>query len=317
MTRLTRLELQRFYARRSTRLVWAGLVVLLGILLVNVAQQVADNTPMRLQQRAVEESQACREAQAQARTTDPSANFGCDQITAESLRTLQAGLLPTAQSAIEEFALVLTVAAFLSGATFVAAEFTTGSMATWLTFEPRRHRVYASKLAAAGTGTLPVTGTVLVLLVLAVYVISARYGVVAAPGGDHGAVLGWMSLRVLVLTSAAAAGGAVLGTLLRHTAAALGLALAYFILVEGVFTGLITRFLKDPNPWLLRPNVDAWIHNGLSYPVDTACPPAFGPAGCTPAMHTITGSYAGIYLAVLLTAGVAVAGWAFIRRDVP
>jgi ABC-2 type transport system permease protein len=316
MTSLTRVELRRFYARLLTRLVWAGLVVLLGLLLVNVAQQVADNTPARVQQRVAEETQACRQGQADARRTDPSADFGCDQISADALRSAQVGFLPTTEEAMREFGPVLVLAAFLSGATFVAAEFTSGSLATWLTFEPRRRRVYASKVAAAATAVLPLAVAVLVLLVLAVYVISARNDLVGSPTGGQGGALAWSSLRVLVLTSAAAAGGAVLGALLRHTAAALGLVLAYFILVEGVFHGLITRLVADPNPWLLQPNVDAWIQNGRSYPIDTPCLAAPGPEGCVPVEHVITGTHAGVYLVVLLAAGVLVAGWAFTRRDV-
>src|SRR5690625_6478951 len=37
--------------------------------------------------------------------------------------------------------------------TFIASEFTTGTMSTWLTFEPRRQRVYASKLGAVAVAS--------------------------------------------------------------------------------------------------------------------------------------------------------------------
>jgi ABC-2 type transport system permease protein len=48
--------------------------------------------------------------------------------------------------------------AFLLGASFVAAEFSTGSLGNWLTFQPRRLRVGLSKLAAAAGGGLLVAG---------------------------------------------------------------------------------------------------------------------------------------------------------------
>ena len=42
--------------------------------------------------------------------------------------------------------MLLALAALVLGAGFAASEFSTGSIGTWLTFEPRRLRVYGSKL---------------------------------------------------------------------------------------------------------------------------------------------------------------------------
>lgn len=73
---------------------------------------------------------------------------------------------------------VLAFAAFLIGASFVGAEFSSGAIGNWLTFEPRRLRVYGSKLLAAATGlllrhTAAAIGVVMAYLVLAEGVFAA------------------------------------------------------------------------------------------------------------------------------------------------
>ena len=276
MTRLIQVELRRFFARRLTRLAGLGMVALLGLLLVNVHQQVAGNTPARVQQRISEQQQSCQDAQTHARASDPSANFGCDQIS-QHIQGAAAGFAATTLDTVSQFAPVLAMGAFLIGAGFVAAEFSTGSLSTWLTFEPRRRRVYGSKIAAVAVGMLPLSGLVLLLLVVAVYATTRSYDLVGQVSGGQRRDLVSATARVIVIASAAGVGGAVLGALLRHTAAALGLALAYFILVEGVFSRLITRFVPDSKPWLVVPNFNAWVRNGITYPIDTPCMSSPGP----------------------------------------
>jgi len=315
MTRLIQVELRRFFARRLTRLAALGMVALLGLLLVNVHQQVADNTPERVQQRISEQEQSCQGAQRQARASDPSANFGCDQIS-QQMQGAPAGFAAATLDTLSQFAPVLAMGAFLIGAGFVAAEFSTGSLGTWLTFEPRRRRVYGSKIAAVAVGMLPVSALVLLLLAVAVYATTRSYDVVGQVSGEQRRDLVSTTARVIVIASAAGVGGAVLGALLRHTAAALGLALAYFILVEGVFSGLITRFVPDSKPWLVIPNFNAWVRNGITYPIDTPCMSSPGPTECVPLTHTITLAHGATYLAVLVAVGVSVAAWAFTHRDV-
>lgn len=315
MTRLTGVELRRFFARRLTRLATLGMVGLLGLLLFSVHQQVADNTPERVQQRIAQQEQSCQAAQGQARTSDPSANFGCDQIS-QQMQGAPTGFAATTVDTMSQFAQVLAMGAFIVGAGFVAAEFSTGSLSTWLTFEPRRRRVYSSKIAAAALGMLPLSALMMLLLAGAVYAITRSYDVVGQVSSDQQRDLVSTAARVIVVASAAGVGGAVLGALLRHTAAALGVALAYFVLVEGVFSGLISRVAPDPRPWLVIDNVNAWVRGGITYPIDTPCMSSPGPTECVPLTHTISLAHGSTYLAVLVAAGVALAAWAFTHRDI-
>ena len=100
----------------------------------------------------------CLTQQAEVRKTDPKANLGCTTMEPKWASwgkpvVKYAELMPTVLSG---GSLLLAFVGFLIGAGFVAAEFSSGSMANWLTFEPRRPRVYASKLGAAGLGLLPI-----------------------------------------------------------------------------------------------------------------------------------------------------------------
>ena len=69
---------------------------------------------------------------------------------------------------------LFVLAPLLLAGSFVSAEFSTGSIGNWLTFAPRRVRVYLSKVLAAGLAIIPVTA-VAVGLVLGGSWLSYRY----------------------------------------------------------------------------------------------------------------------------------------------
>ena len=83
-------------------------------------------------------------------------------------------------------AVLLALAALVLGAGFTASEFSTGSIGTWLTFEPRRLRVFGSKLLAAGAGVVPLAVLTLATMTAAVWVFAHLWGSTTGPAGTWG-----------------------------------------------------------------------------------------------------------------------------------
>ena len=93
--------------------------------------------------------------------TAPDPDLGCGQMQLPAvggLRQTQDGLHEVMPNILLGGSYLLAFVAFLLGPSFVGAEFSSGSIGNWLTFEPRRLRVYGSKLIAAGAGMLPAGG---------------------------------------------------------------------------------------------------------------------------------------------------------------
>ena len=314
MIRLVRVELRRLFARRLTRLAGAGVLAVVAIALFGAQQRALDATPERIQERVGLQLQQCRDAQAETRRADPTADFHCDELGA-SLQGAPVEFVGLTTGLMSDLAFALAAIGFLVGAGFVAAEFTTGNLATWLTFEPRRIRVYASKLIAAALGSIPVSALGAGVLTLGVFALTTFYGVAGPVSGAQAVELAWLIVRVVVVSAAAAVGGAVLGGLLRNTAAALGVMLGYAILVEGIFAALISSLVADPRPWLVQSNFQAWVGHDLTYLVDS-CRNTDRGLTCEGVQRILTFGHASIYLTVLVMVFTALGAWVFTRRDV-
>ena len=126
----------------------------------------------------------------------------------------------------------------LGGASFIGAEYKAGTVTTVLTWEPRRVRVIAAKLLAAGI--VAAAAYVLLQALLGAALIPA----VTARGDDAGLDsefyrrVGGLLLRGGLVTGGAAVLGGSLAALGRNTTAALGGALGYLIVVEQIVRGL-------------------------------------------------------------------------------
>jgi ABC-2 type transport system permease protein len=203
-------------------------------------------------------------------------------------------------------------AAFLIGASFVGAEFSSGAIGNWLTFEPRRLRVYAGKLVAAAAGMAPLAVVVLTVVVGGTWLIVGYYGSTAGTTAKVWGDLAGTAGRTVVLTAAAGALGGVAALLLRHTAAAIGVAMAYLVVVEGMFGG----FLAGHQPWLVKLNLDAWVAHGAKYYVNICEGSPDGMYNCSDSEKVLSfahgATYLGIIAAVLIVGGALV----FNRRDI-
>ena len=185
-------------------------------------------------------------------------------------------------------------------------------MGNWLTFEPRRMRVYASKLGAVGLGLIPVTAALLGLLTAGMWLIVGHYGSTAGTTAKVWGALGELAGRSLALALAAALAGAASGVLLRHTAAVLGIAVGYLVLVEGIFG----QSLKSVAPWLLQHNVTAWVQHGGRYFTDVCSTDKQGRYGCQSIEKVITFGHSATYPGVLVVFVIGLGAVVFRRRDV-
>ena len=207
---------------------------------------------------------------------------------------------------------LLVFAAFLIGASFVGAEFSTGAIANWLTFEPRRLRVYASKLLAAAIGLAPVAAVVLAIVLFGTYLIVDQLGDTSSTTGKVWGDLTATGGRALLLIALGASLGGVVGLLLRHTAAAIGVVMGYLVLIEGVFAG----FLNKAQPWLVKLNFDAFVRHDTTYYINQCSTGSDGSYMCNSIEKTLSFEHGAWYLGILAVVLVLLGGLVFTRRDV-
>ena len=328
MMRLTKVELRRLFSRRLTTIAVLGALVITGLMLFGSFQEAKPLSAPELATQQVQLAQAqkdwaangeqyvkdCLQQQTDMQKTDPKADLGCDHMEPNLASWGKpvakfTNLMPTVMLG---GSYLLAFVGFVVGAGFVSAEFSSGSMANWLTFEPRRMRVYSSKLAAAGLGLIPVAVALLGILTAGVWLIVGHYASTAGTTAKVWGDLGEMAGRSVVLALAAAVVGAASGVLLRHTAAVLGIAIGYLMLVEGVFG----QALQGARPWLLQLNFEGWLQHGTRYFTQSCTTDATGNYNCQGVEKVLTFGHSAAYLGVLVVFVVALAALVFRRRDV-
>jgi ABC-2 type transport system permease protein len=321
-------EVRRLLSRRLTFVVLLGAIIITALMLFGTYQQAKPLSAPELRSQRVQFDQArkdfeangaqqvkdCLSQQATAQQTDPKATFGCDQIEPrlESWGKPPAKFSEMMPDVLQAGSYLVAFIGFLVGAGFVAAEFSTGSIGNWLTFEPRRMRVYGSKLAAASLGLLPATVALLGTLTAGVWLIVGHFGSTAGMTGTVWGDLGEMAGRSVILALVAAMTGAALGALLRHSAAVIGIAMGYLVLVEGVFG----QALQSVQPWLLRLNFDGWLKHGTGYSILACKTDGQGQYNCSSVEKVLTFAHSSAYLGVLVLLIVVLAALVFRRRDV-
>ncbi|MET0433890.1 MAG: ABC transporter permease subunit, partial [Cellulomonas sp.] len=327
---LVRVEARRFRYRAAVR--WLALLAVVAALVVVASVFAAARPPS---ERAIAEAEQqfafaqddwaengeqyvadCREGEAVAQETDPGADWACDDLEPrlEAYLPPQQTLAdsgPTWVSGVTTFLLLL---AFASGVTFVTAEIGSGALGTWLTFVPRRGRVYASKVIVAAAGVLVPTAAALALTVGGAWAAATVHDAVGELTAAWWTDLGWQALRALAAAAALGAVGAALGFLLRSAAGALGVGIGWLLLVDGVLAGLLPAL----SPWTVRSSLLAWLEGGLTYWVTVPCAPVDGvpQAGMCTAERTVSMLHGGVLLGVVTVVLVVLGGLMFRHRDV-
>jgi ABC-2 type transport system permease protein len=330
MTGLVAVEARRFRYRTAVR--WLALLAVVAALAVVASVYAAARPPSAQALAAAEQQLAfaeqdwaengeqyvedCRTGEEQAQASEPGADWGCDEL--EPVREMYLPVQPTfadsAESWVSGGTLFLLLLAFAAGVTFVTAEFGSGSIATWLTFVPRRGRVYASKVTVAALGVLAPTAAALAVVVSGAWVAATLNDALGDVTGALWRDLGAQAARALAAAAVLGAVGAALGFLTRSAAAALGLGVGWLLLVDSVVTG----FLPQATPWTLAAGLQAWLRDGHTYWLTVPCPPLDGvpQAGSCTVERTVSMLHGGVLVAVVAVVLVALGALVFRRRDV-
>lgn len=326
--RLVGVELRRVLARRMVAAIVAGGVLVVALVLVSLWTQVRPLTAAQVDQAeqsyamAVEDFEehgeemlaSCRDAEAdESERTGEDVDFGCDQMEPqrEMFFPQQPELHLTLPGQLAGVAVLLTFLTFLVGATSTAAEVSTGSLGTWLTFVPRRSVVMASKVAAGTVVALPVVAGLLALLVAGAWFVHDAQGLADGMTATAWGEAAWTGARVLALGALAGALGAALGLLLRHTAAVLAAVVVYALVVESIVAGM----LPELQPWLLRTNMAAWVQDGTMYWINECTVTATG-TSCQTIEEVVTLGHGAAYLGVVAVVLLVLTALVFRRRDV-
>jgi ABC-2 type transport system permease protein len=180
----------------------------------------------------------------------------------------------------------------------VTGDAASGGTRALLTVEPRRGRVYWSKVLAAALAVQPGVAAAYTVLALGMYGLHARAGVLGGPPSDLALALTWSGVRVLALAACAAAGGAALGVLVRRWWVAVPLVVAWF-LVEETVLDTVSRGRE----WFPFANADGWVRG-------TRVVVSGDGLLAVPFVHSAL-------LLLGVTVALAVLGWiVFRRRDV-
>ncbi len=327
MIRLFRVEVRRLLARRLLRVLGAVLIAGLAFAAVNTAlhssrdlaaaRVKAEQQSKQYAAQSAENVKMCEADQAAGRIP---AEVMCASEGTEGLPTAENFYADPrynfARSAPDSVAGAIVVVGMLGvvlGASAIGAEWSAGTFAGLLTWEPRRLRVLAAKLLALAALVVAIA-TVAVAVQLLVY---------WAIAGTRGTLAGTTSHVVRDLIGRGARGVGVVGLLsvaaastagiLRSTAGALGAAAGYLVAFEILGRNLRPGWAR----WLLSSNAGAVVDGRVAiYPPQRfSGSSSFGPP-VEVKPFILHGSRAAIVLSLATAALVAL--WALLlrRRDV-
>ncbi len=328
--RLLRVELRRMVARRLVQVMTLLAVLIAGLALWGTSEQISnlDQTTAEAQ-RWYEESlgywqqsqepevlERCLSDQDREREVsgDPTLDFGCQQPEPrlEDFLVAPQTMVEVYRELFNQLALPLLFLSLVMGSTAAAAEFTHRTIGTWLTFEPRRDRVYAAKLGAGALAALPVAGLGVALLALGVAAIFRVNGIDDQLTGAHWGELTWQAARIVGLASVMGAVGVAAGMLLKHTGAVLGVSLGYAFVVEGLLGS--SPWGQGLRHWFLTNAIQAWVNGGYTL-VDYVCTnPETG--DCREVTTLISQGHGALVIGIVALGVTALSWWVFRRRDI-
>jgi ABC-2 type transport system permease protein len=337
---LLRAELRRLTKRRITR--WMLILVLL--LMPTVAVIVAVNhvkpgpaavaeaeaeaeRQFREQQQWIEADIARCEADQESGNTEMGWPENCEEIREwyGTQEDMVEWFMPPAFEFRDQFPdmmLVLTgllgLFAFIVGASYVGAEWRTGGMMNLLLWRPRRLEVLGAKLGAMLGGLTGLTVLLGAVWTGMFWLVAELRGITDTMTAGTWQSFGLGGLRALALVLLSGTVGFALASLGRHTAMAMGTAIAAFVVgIAGV--GIIAGgMLQLPffERWLWTTYITAWMDKSTVL-TDWSAPCSPGPSGeCTQPTLEITWQDAGIGMAVVLVVVLVAAMWQMRQRDV-
>jgi ABC-2 type transport system permease protein len=329
-------ETRRLAKRRFVKLLVIGTFAILAAVAAGI---YFTNQKVGPGQIAEAQAQADREVQEQTRQialekqrceaaagTPEAANYpaDCAQIAGPSSSDIRPEwFLPPTFDFRQKFgdmvttlAALLALMAFVVGASFVGAEWTSGGMMNLLLWRPQRLKVLSTKLLAVLVGLTALTTLTAAAWTGLFTVIARQRGSLDSMTVGAWRSFGLMELRALALVLVAGAVGFGLASIGRHTATALGVAIAVVVLFQfGLGTVLSLANVKFFEVYLIPFWVQAWMDKSVRLENSDAC--NFSATnGCQPDVLTITWPMAGALLGVVFVAVVAAAMWSMRTRDI-
>jgi ABC-2 type transport system permease protein len=209
---------------------------------------------------------------------------------------------------------LLLAGALAMGASFVGAEWHTGSMTTLLTWEPRRLRVLAAKTIAIAAVAFVVTIGLQALLSLVLTLVAITRGDTAETGGTWLRSVVGSGLRISATASGASVMGLAVAMIGRNVSAALGGIFVYVAVIEGILRGIRMKL----GLWLLGDNVGIFITGRPRTFFDqTESAVVFGGQSTTVSQaHVRTVGQAAVIVALYAAVLLVAAAWSFRARDV-
>jgi hypothetical protein len=331
MTPLLRAEWARLFSRRVTLVTLVLIATLLAFLTFGFSLTRSNPTQEEYSVAAERAASAaaiydenlalCEDVQSGLRTGPPGVKFprNCDygpRPTADSMLDYGFSFSRQWPELFTTAAIVLTVAGFVLGASFVGVEWSSGGMLNLLLWAPRRGAVLASKLIAACAGMALVSVVYVAVWTGAFVAVAAGSGTVSAMGLSDWSSLLLTGLRVVLLTIAGTALGFAIASIGRHTSAALGVGIAYLLVYELgalILFGLIggTDYSEK---YRLSSYVSAWMNKFYEFDGTSGyCTQN----GCVPAPATFVGSWqqAGLVIGAVVAVVLAGAFASMRRRD--
>ncbi|MEV4415528.1 ABC transporter permease subunit [Catellatospora sp. NPDC049609] len=278
---LFRAELSRLLARRFSHIMLIGMVAVFGITVATVlassqkptAQTWADAESAATSQRSsllqwqanCERAKDSGEAEAQAfpedcRTRDP------NEIEAEDFLWGVFVFTHEIRGLAVFLVVYLSFFGFVLAASFVGAEMGSGGITNLLLWRPQRSAVLGAKLAAVLTCVTAFAAAFTVLYVGTFYLIAVGAGWVGEAPPAFWSDLITMCVRGVAMSIAAAGCAFALATLARHTAAALGIVVGYFLIWEAgarIVFEIVGALPYDP--YFLSSYLAAFVNGDLRY----------------------------------------------------
>ena len=217
---------------------------------------------------------------------------------------------------VTTFAAVLAGVAYIIGASFVGAEWSSGGMMNLLLWRPRRLQVLGTKLGVLLAATTALTVVLAAIWTAGFHLIAQTRGTTAGMTSGAWQSLALMELRALVLVLVAGALGFGLASVGRHTATALGVAIGVVVVLQfGLGAVISLAQVKFPELYLAPFWIIAWMDKQYVAQDYHSCV-ASPTGGCLPETLTITWQMAGGALAIVFALVVGVAMWTMRRRDI-
>ncbi len=197
------------------------------------------------------------------------------------------------------------VIAVLIGASFVGAEYKSGTLENLLLWEPRRVRVLWTKFAAGFVSSAVLTATLLTWLTALLYFVATQRGSTGAVDGRFWIDVGSTIARGAVIGGLFFVAAMSVSVVARNTTAAVGVILGWFA-VSNIVIELTARWLR---PWELFNNSTAFIReaDAVRYTKIQGYWSTIYSHG-----YLRAGMVTAVWVAVMATVATAV----FVRRDI-